>query len=353
MMARPCVSVIIIFLNPGRYLDEAIHSVLSQTLTDWELILVDDGSDDGSTVTAQRWAEKLPAKIRYVHHDGHANRGMSASRNVGIGVARGDYVAFLDADDVFLPDRLLRHVSILKERPEVAMVQSQQIYWYCWQGSRASPQEQTFRRAPLHLGDAIIHPPIGLRLLFGVPDWFTNVSSITVRREVALALGGFEDQFRGLYEDQVFLTKVYANHTVYALQANLAKYRLHQGGTVHATVKMIRGPKSAYFDKTRQLRDWQFKYLRGLAIDDTITSDLLEKHLHRAHSKASVVSNLAKMIIRRTIHEAAKRILPLPAYRRLLRYRQSSSTRAMRSQHARLCQKIAEYEVSQIPREPA
>jgi len=352
-MPRPCVSIIVIFLNPGRYLDEAIRSVLSQTLTDWELILVDDGSGDGSTVTAQRWAEKLPSKIRYVHHDAHANRGMSASRNVGIGIAQGDYVAFLDADDVFLPDRLLRHVSILKERPEVAMVQSQQIYWYCWQDSRSRPQEQTFRRAPLHLGDAVIHPPMGLRLLFGVPDWFTNVSGITVRREAALALGGFEEQFRGLYEDQVFLTKVYANHTVYALQANLAKYRLHQGGTVHATVKTVRGPKSPYFEKTRQLRDWQFEYLTGRANDDAITSALLAEHLRRAHSRSSVVANLAKMIIRRTIHEAAKRILPLPAYRRLLRYRQSSSMRAMRSQHARLCQEIAEHEVSRIPREPA
>src|SRR5688500_15389988 len=130
---RPRVSVIIIFLDVERYLGEAIDSVLQQTYTDWELLLVDDGSKDGSSALARQYAAQRPSQIRYLDHPGHANLGMSASRNLGIEHARGEYVAFLDADDVYLPERLSKHMRVLDTHPEVAMVQSDLIFWYSWQ----------------------------------------------------------------------------------------------------------------------------------------------------------------------------------------------------------------------------
>src|SRR5205809_3316024 len=78
---QPLVSGTIIFLNAERFIDEAIQSVLAQTYENWELLLVDDGSTDGSTAIARSYAERYPAKIRYLEHPGHKNHGMSASRN--------------------------------------------------------------------------------------------------------------------------------------------------------------------------------------------------------------------------------------------------------------------------------
>ncbi|HEX6104526.1 MAG TPA: glycosyltransferase, partial [Gemmatimonadales bacterium] len=72
MTAGPCVSVVLIFLDGEPFLDEAIRSVRGQTRTDWELLLVDDGSRDGSGETARRHAAEEPERIRYLEHPGHA-----------------------------------------------------------------------------------------------------------------------------------------------------------------------------------------------------------------------------------------------------------------------------------------
>src|ERR687889_2435319 len=96
MSSKPLVSSIIIFLNRERFIQEAIESVFAQTYDNWELLLVDDGSTDGSTQIALRYAERYPEKVRYLEHPGHQNSGMSASRNLGIRYAKGEYIAFLD-----------------------------------------------------------------------------------------------------------------------------------------------------------------------------------------------------------------------------------------------------------------
>ena len=81
--------MIMIFLDERRFIQEAIQSVLSQTYEHWELLLVDDGSRDGSSEIARRIATQYPAKVRYLEHTGHQNLGMSASRNLGVRHAKG------------------------------------------------------------------------------------------------------------------------------------------------------------------------------------------------------------------------------------------------------------------------
>src|SRR5690606_29578368 len=103
---RPTISIVLCFLNEERFLEEAIQSVLAQDYTDWELILVDDGSEDYSTVMAKRYATHHDGRIKYIHHAGHGNQGLAASRNLGVEHARGAYIAFLDADDAWLPGKL-------------------------------------------------------------------------------------------------------------------------------------------------------------------------------------------------------------------------------------------------------
>ena len=84
MTANQLVSVVIIFLNAENFIEEAIESVLAQTYGQWELLIVDDGSTDGSKNMARDYAIKNPDKIIYLEHPEHQNQGMSASRNLGI-----------------------------------------------------------------------------------------------------------------------------------------------------------------------------------------------------------------------------------------------------------------------------
>src|SRR5581483_8934066 len=117
MNSLPVVSVIMIFLNEEKFIEEAVHSVLSQRYDNWELLLVDDGSTDASTAIARKFAQQYPEKVRYLEHKGHTNRGMSASRNLGMHHARGKYIALLDGDDVWLPFMILPIFGALERIP--------------------------------------------------------------------------------------------------------------------------------------------------------------------------------------------------------------------------------------------
>src|SRR5690349_4685532 len=108
----PQVSVVMIFFNAEQFIEEAILSVVAQAYTCWELLLVDDGSCDGSTALARTYARRYPSRVRYFEHPQHSNRGMSASRNLGIQHASGEYITFLDADDVWFPNTLQRQVDV-------------------------------------------------------------------------------------------------------------------------------------------------------------------------------------------------------------------------------------------------
>src|SRR5262245_958639 len=132
MSDEPLVSVIVIFLNGAKFITEAIKSVFEQTYHCWELFLVDDGSIDGSTQIARQYAERYPGKVCYLQHPDHQNRGMSASRNLGLAHARGDFIAFLDADDVWFPQKLGRQVAIMQAQPRAAMVYGTSQYWFSW-----------------------------------------------------------------------------------------------------------------------------------------------------------------------------------------------------------------------------
>lgn len=114
-MNAPKVSVIIPTYNRKDYVQEAINSVLAQTYQDFELIVVDDGSEDGTGEALKRFG----SQIRYVYQE---NQGESAARNRGIRVASGRLVAFLDSDDLWLPHKLERQVAYLDAHPDVALV---------------------------------------------------------------------------------------------------------------------------------------------------------------------------------------------------------------------------------------
>ena len=102
MKLQPLISVVIPAYNAGQFLDETLESVLSQTYENWECIIVNDGSTDKTESIAKKWCEK-DARFRYFYKE---NSGASDTRNLGIKEARGEYIAFLDADDLYMPNFL-------------------------------------------------------------------------------------------------------------------------------------------------------------------------------------------------------------------------------------------------------
>ena len=115
--AEPTVSVIIPAYNCDRYIVQAVESVLMQENCDYEIIIIDDGSTDSTEKVLEPYRDRL----RYIKQE---NQGVAAARNHGIAISQANFIAFLDADDYFLPDKLTLQANILIKSPDVGMVHS-------------------------------------------------------------------------------------------------------------------------------------------------------------------------------------------------------------------------------------
>ena len=191
------------------------------------MLLVDDGSTDKSAAIAQAFADGAPHRIRLLAHAGNANRGMSASRNLGIAHSAGDLVAFIDADDVWRTHKLEQQAALLDRLPQAGMVCGTVNYWRSWNGGQD-------RLVPTgHATDALAYAPDLLLSLYplgraGAPC----PSDLLIRRSTIEAAGGFEDAFTGLYEDQAFCVKAYLAAPVYFASNVWLDYRQHAGSAV-------------------------------------------------------------------------------------------------------------------------
>lgn len=217
------VSVILCFYNEELFLDEAVRSVLAQDYDDWELILVDDGSSDGSTTIAKQWAEKIPEKIRFTEHNGHTNQGLSASRNLGISQSMGDLIAFLDADDVWLSGKLSHQVKIFAQNPQVNVVLEASLYWNSWMQT-----ERPDVIVPVGVQEGLYKPPGLMLKLYPLGKGSAPCPSGIMVRCCIFKHYQFESSFRGMfqmYEDQAFLCKVYLKEKVFVSSRCHNKYR--------------------------------------------------------------------------------------------------------------------------------
>jgi glycosyltransferase involved in cell wall biosynthesis len=120
--SSPKVSVVLASYNQAPYLRQAIDSILGQAFDDYELIIVDDGSSDGSRELIEDIVARHPGRVRFCHHLNHRNLGISPTYLLGIGAARGAYVAFLEGDDRWGPNYLGGKVAALDRHPDVGVV---------------------------------------------------------------------------------------------------------------------------------------------------------------------------------------------------------------------------------------
>lgn len=254
------VSVTIPFYNCERFLSETIESVLAQTYSNWELLLVDDGATDRSSEIARSYVAHSQGKIQYLEHPEHRNFGVTRTRNLGARNSRGEYLAFLDSDDLWLPHKLEHQVALMNANPEAGLIYSPSEYWYDWDAE--GNQQQVNHIPAIAPGGRLYFPPDLLISTYpfgahGAPC----PSSFLLRRTAFDHVGGFVESFNPgtyqLYEDTAFLTEIYLNVPVFVSDKCTDRYRCHPNSIWHRVKHTSReeNERRFYFQ-------WLRKYLR-------------------------------------------------------------------------------------------
>jgi len=225
----PKVSVIIPAYNTAGYIGDSLESVLAQTFRDYEVIVVNDGSPD--TVELEQVIRKYQNQICYIKQQ---NKGPSAARNTGIRSARGEFLAFLDSDDIWLPDFLAEQLQFFAENPSIDMVCADCVHFgnpeldgTSWQALDPIENPVTFEKIlPTHGG--------------------AFASFVVLRRETVLKIGSFDEALRLLEDYHYWLTFLYRGGRMAYLHKVLGKRRIHGGSAtynldvVHHAIKALR-----------------------------------------------------------------------------------------------------------------
>jgi glycosyltransferase involved in cell wall biosynthesis len=215
--AARILSVVILTYRCAQYLPEAIESVLAQTYRDFEIIVVDDGSTDNTQEVLARYGDQ----IRVIRQ---SNQGSAAARNAGILTARGEYIAFLDADDVWLPKKLEKQVSLIEERPEVGWVYSDHRQF----------DESGLRASSFFEQNGLRPPPEGWILRKLVWDCITSTITVLARASCFREVGLFHTSLpRG--QDYDMWLRLAGRFPVGCLDEVLALYREHSAQVTSRT----------------------------------------------------------------------------------------------------------------------
>jgi glycosyltransferase involved in cell wall biosynthesis len=205
----PAVSIVMATKNYGRFLPDAVGSVLAQTFADWELVVVDDGSNDETPKIISRY--RNDPRIRYFRSD---KLGQSRAKNLGIGMSRAQLIAFLDADDVWLPTKLEKQLALFNEHPETGVV-------FC-------------RRSFIdHLGNPLPARPTSTLWRGSVLEQlfvqnFICFSSAILRRQIFSHIGMFDVQFDLAIDYDLWL-RVAKHYTFDFVDEQLVQYRTGHG----------------------------------------------------------------------------------------------------------------------------
>ncbi len=218
------VSVIMPAYNAEAYLAEAIDSVLAQTYADLELVIVNDGSIDGTPVIAERYRALHPDRIRIVSQ---ANQGLAAARNAGMRTATGAVLALLDSDDEWQPEFLAEQMRLLDRDPRIAIVTG-----------------NARNRGGAHDGQPV-RPVPDDRPAPDLIEMLRDESAIFImsvfRREVVERIGGFDERFRTNEDYDFWIRAALAGFAFARNPAPLAFYRRHEQSLSASETRMLAG----------------------------------------------------------------------------------------------------------------
>lgn len=219
----PKVSVIIPTYNRAYLLGETIQSVLDQTYQDFELIISDDGSTDDTDEVVEGFND---ARIRYVRREVNSG-GCPAPRNAGLRVARGEYIAFVDSDDIWLPNKLELEVEFLDTHPSVGLVYADVVFF----GSRVTSEVRVLEG---------ISPVSGYALKELFLHCFISASVVLVRKTCFEKVGHFDESFAAAGDHDMWL-RIAACFEIDCIDLPLARYRLHDNSLNRDRERILKG----------------------------------------------------------------------------------------------------------------
>lgn len=211
----PTVSVIIPCYNRESYISETIESVLAQTYKDFELIVINDGSTDGSKEVILQYTDRLT----FLEHAGGVNRGQSASLNLGLMHCTGKFICILDSDDLFAPEKLEQQLQALKNSPEIGLVYSNGKST----NSEGVPQFTIYpddHKAPAGPDEILLNCSVNLP------------SNSMVRRSVLERAGPFSETLRAAHDHDMILRLSEISKFEYINQIHWY-YRRHEDSISH------------------------------------------------------------------------------------------------------------------------
>jgi len=209
----PKVSVIVPVFNAERYIQASLASVLAQTYDDYEIIVVDDGSTDGTHGAVRAMA----GPVTYVRQP---NQGPAVARNTGIAASRGAFICFLDADDTWLPDKLALQVAMLEARPDLGLIFADEDEF-----------DDEGVQCPSLLGTSRFYPeiasgaPIANAFQKLLDENFILTSTVMARRECFDVAGLFDPALRGP-EDRDMWLRIAAHYPIAAIRRMLGRKRV-------------------------------------------------------------------------------------------------------------------------------
>jgi glycosyltransferase involved in cell wall biosynthesis len=226
--------------NGARYLDEAIESIFGDGFADFEYVIVDDGSTDATPEILARAAERDP---RIVLLRNETNRGIAAAANRGLSIARGEYIARLDADDISLPGRFAREVAVLDANPDIVMVSMNYEYF----------SADGIVRGRSHRD----HPPSVIEYLLNFSNAVGGHSQVMFRRSVAEAVCGYDETCAAALDYDLW-TRIVRHGRIVVLPELGMRYRMHtesvstrSGDTqIEVTKRVVQRTLSAYLGRT-------------------------------------------------------------------------------------------------------
>lgn len=317
MSHSPKVSAIIHFLNAAQYLPQAIDSIFRQTFTDWELILVDGGSQDESVTIAESYQAKAPDRVRVLAHQGEQKLGIFSSRIWGAREASTPLLALLDSDDEWHPQFLERQYAIYQAQfsQTPGMVYCPVAYW--WEDPLQANQGYVQPVPPPGL-----HTPPNLVVAFAEQGYQKSAanSAVLIAREAILdtaTLIGTADE--GAVEDQYLWSWILLKYPVFINPEPLVRYRQWSGSTCATTAAEGRSQRI----RAKHLQ-WLLDYLTAHPEIDRQPELVQAVHQLIALESGATPSNplpesepLAAPSTKAQVHQFLKENLPANAYNRL------------------------------------
>lgn len=241
MKEQPLVSVIICVYNAERYIGECLRSVFAQTYPHFELIVVNDCSNDGTVAEVEKFTDP---RLRLIHLP-TTSGGPSVPRNRGVDIATGKYFAFLDADDLWLPEKLEKQVAFMEDHPEYGYTHTA-----CWK------IDEHGNRLGIRHGDSL--PPTGPYWEVLLQQVWMSSSTVMVSRDSWERIGPFNetDEWR-VHEDLEFALRYAQAMPFGVLKEPLAEYRLTPGNISSRKWKNIARDFTLYIHVYRTPTLWQ------------------------------------------------------------------------------------------------